>query len=113
MIVVLPRTVIGPLRHGPFVVPTPGVVGGIEGDSPVGALSHAAHMWPRGTWAGRVARRGLSWAWKGRSGPRLWHPPRYTKTSPTVSALLDVMLEQGVVEPYSGPVFLSRPFLVP
>ena len=113
-IIVVPRLGLVPqLLNSPFVVPTPRTTVRTTSDSSIGALARAAHKWPRGTWAGRVARRGLSWAWKGRSGPRLRLPPLYPKTSPQISSLLGVMLDQGVVEPSSGPVFLSRPFLVP
>ena len=77
-----------------------------------GCLSHAASQWPRGTWAGRLARRGLSWSWNDRP-PRLRPPPAKTRTSPHVSALLQEMRNQGVLEEHRGPVFLSRPFTVP
>ncbi|MPC75860.1 hypothetical protein E2C01_070257 [Portunus trituberculatus] len=40
-------------------------------------------------------------------------PPPFSSTSPQLSAILQEMLLQGVLEKYSGPVFLSCPFLVP
>ena len=65
-----------------------------------------------GTWAGRLARRELSWGWTA-FPPRLTQPPASTRTSPQVSALLQEMLQQGVLEVHQGPAFLSRPFTVP
>ena len=47
MIVAIISTVLGLLRHGPFVDPTPGVVGGTDGDSPVGGREeHGRAEWP-------------------------------------------------------------------
>ena len=77
-----------------------------------GCLTHAADQWPRGTWAGRLARRGLSWQWTDHP-PRLKLPPPYTRTPLQVSTLLQDMRLQGVLEVHRGPVFLSRPFTVP
>ena len=62
-IFVVPRMDLVPQLHGShFVVPTPRTTVRTTSDSSIGALARAAHKWPRGTWAGRVARRGLSWA---------------------------------------------------
>ncbi|MPD00064.1 hypothetical protein E2C01_095514 [Portunus trituberculatus] len=101
------------LRASPFGLP-PQHPGGRSGDSPVlGRLSNAASKWPVGTWAGRVVRRGLSWEWAQGRARRLQMPPLFSSTSPQLSAILQEMLLHGVLEKYSGPVFLSRPFLVP
>ena len=105
------------LRHAvreasPFVPPPRGSEGTTADFQGLGCLSHAAAQWPRGTWAGRLARKGLSWSWTPHP-PRLRLPPPWTKTSPQVSALLEDLWAKGILEVHRGPVFLSRPFVVP
>ena len=84
----------------------------VADSSGLGCLSQAADEWPRGTWAGKLARRGLTWAWASHP-PRLRLPPALIPTSPRVSDMLRDMCRRGVLEEHQGPVFLSRPFTVP
>ena len=96
-------------------VPPPIVKGEVaDGDFlQTGRLATRPRAWPRGTWAGRVVRRGLSWTWGARGRPALRRPPPCSRVSPAVLLAVQDMLRKEVVERVTGRVFLSRPFTVP
>ena len=92
-------------RTNPFRVNVPGPGGPADDSQQLGCLSHAAHNWPTGTWAGRVARRGLSWIRAEGHAPPLHLPPPFSRKSPLVSPILE---DIGASSRTSGPSHIPR-----
>ena len=109
----------------PFVVGTPSaevpvvvVPSQVQGLPPVGdearrvgSLVRWFRRWPRNTWAHCTVCRGLSWKWLCRPPTRL--PPLFSKVYPCLSQVFASLLQDGVVDPAVGQVFLLQVFLVP
>ena len=77
----------------------------------LGCLSGWAASWPKGGWATKIVRQGLSWPWITR--PPLVTPRKSASVSQSVVPHISEMLEKKVIERTSGKVFLSRLFTVP
>ena len=84
--------------------------GNNEGET-LGCLSGWAASWPKGGWATKIVRQGLSWPWITR--PPLVTPRKSASVSQSVVPHISEMLEKKVIERTSGKVFLSRLFTVP